>query len=106
MIVINGTARLSDADGAREKMVPAVAAMVEASRAEPGCQSIRYGWDLADPNTMMFCEVYDDMAALQAHLQTPHMKAFYEAGGGLMAGRPDVTMYVNAEVGQMGPGGA
>ncbi len=102
MIVINGTARLGDAEDARERMVPAVAAMVEASRQEPGCVSIRYGWDVTDPDVMMFAEVYEDMAALQAHLQSPHMKAFYEAGGGLMAGRPDVTMYVDAVEGQMG----
>lgn len=104
MIIISGTSRLNDTEGAREKMVAAVEAMVAATSAEEGCETIRYSWDLSDPDVMIFHEVYADMAALQAHMGAAHMKAFYDAAGPLMGGRPDVTMWVNAEKGQMGPG--
>lgn len=102
MIVITGTARLTD--GAREAMVLATEPMVAATRGEAGCHECRYSFDVSESDLMVFHEVYDDMAALQAHLASDHMKAFYAAGGGLMDGRPDVTMWVGAEKGSMGPG--
>ncbi len=102
MIVITGTARL--ADGARDQMTPVAEAMVAATREEPGCHGIQYSFDISDPDLMVFHEMYEDMAAMQAHMGAAHMKAFYDAGGPLMAGRPSVKMWVNAEEGQMGPG--
>lgn len=102
MIVITGTARL--AEGAREQMLEAATAMAEATRQEPGCNHCQYGFDLQDPLLMTFHESFEDMAALQAHMGSEHMRAFYGAGEQLMAGRPDLTMWVNAEKGSMGPG--
>lgn len=102
MIVITGTARLGDAPDARERMVPIVEAMVAATSDEAGCHGVQYSFDISDASLMVFHEMYEDMAALQAHMRSPHMGTFYEAGGSLMAGRPDVTMWVNAEKGSMG----
>ncbi len=102
MIVITGTAKL--VEGAREAMTAATVTMVAATREEPGNHGITYSFDISDPDTMVFHEMYEDMAAMQAHMGSPHMGAFYAAGGDLMAGRPSVQMWVNAEEGQMGPG--
>ncbi len=100
MIVITGTAQL--VDGAHDQMVTATEAMVAATREEAGCHICQYGFDVSDPSIMTFHEVYEDMAALQAHMGSDHMRAFYGAGEGLMAGRPNVKMWVNAEEGTMG----
>jgi quinol monooxygenase YgiN len=102
MIVITGTARLSDAPDAREQIIPIVETMLAAAQGEAGCHGIRYSFDVSDPQLMVFHEMYETMEALQAHMQAPHMATFYEAGGALMAGRPDLTMWVNAEKGSMG----
>jgi quinol monooxygenase YgiN len=69
MITVIGTLRLNPQllDRAR----PAMAAMVAASRAEPGC--IRYALDLLDPAVLHIVEQWQDRAALAAHFATPHL---------------------------------
>lgn len=99
MIVITGTARVRD--GAHDRMAAAAATMAAATREEPGCHGCRYGFEIDDADVMVFHEVYASPEALRAHLQTPHMREFYDAGAGLMDGRPDVTMWVGAEQGSM-----
>ena len=49
---------------------PLMKAMVEASRAEDGCLDYTYAEDVAEPGRI---EVWRDLAALDAHFQTPHM---------------------------------
>ena len=43
---------------------------------EPGCHTFDVAVDQADPNSVMFYEVYDDQAAFDAHLATPHLARF------------------------------
>lgn len=100
MIVVTGTARI--AAGARDELLSAAQAMVAATRAEPGCRECRYALDIEDPEVLAFVEVYDSMDAMRSHLATDHMRSFYASAEGLMAGRPDVSMWVGAEKGTMG----
>ncbi len=53
----------------------------EASRAnEPGCQQFDVIVDIeTKPFKVMFYEVYDDRAAFDFHLQTPHLARFRAA---------------------------
>jgi quinol monooxygenase YgiN len=43
---------------------------------EPGCHIFDIAVDQADPNSVVFYEVYDDRAAFDAHLATPHLARF------------------------------
>lgn len=45
------------------------------SLAEPGCHMYIANRDLADPNVVVMYEQYDDEAAFQAHLNSPHCQA-------------------------------
>jgi (4S)-4-hydroxy-5-phosphonooxypentane-2,3-dione isomerase len=51
-------------------------AIIENARAshdtEPGCRQFDVCRDSADPSVFFLYELYDDDAAIQAHLQTPH----------------------------------
>ena len=43
---------------------------------EPGCRQFDVTLDREQPNRVVLYEVYDDEAAFDAHLQTPHLEAF------------------------------
>lgn len=69
---------------------PIVLANARASvRDEPGCRR----FDVltperdAEPDTVWLYEIYDDAAAFDAHLASPHFKAFAEAAEPLIASR-------------------
>jgi quinol monooxygenase YgiN len=46
--------------------------------AEPGCHRFDVHQERNDPALFFLIEVYDDEAALEAHRQSPHYKAFRE----------------------------
>ena len=43
-------------------------------RTEPGCRQFDVCRDPADPQRFYLYEIYDDEAAFDAHLQTPHFQ--------------------------------
>ncbi|GJE60711.1 putative quinol monooxygenase [Methylobacterium trifolii] len=43
---------------------------------EPGCRTFDVAVAEDDPQTVVFYEVYDDRAAFDAHLETPHLARF------------------------------
>lgn len=49
-----------------------------ASEAESGCRRFSAHQDADDPTRFALYEVYDDMAAFDAHRQSPHFKANIE----------------------------
>ena len=59
------------------------AAIVENARAsrdtEPGCRQFDVCRDPADPALFFLYELYDDDAAIQAHLQSPHYLTMNQA---------------------------
>ena len=74
MIVVQGQARFHPDDMAMLR--DAAAAMVPATRAEPGCLAYAFGEDLLDPGAVLVTEQWVDEAALAAHFATAHMAAF------------------------------
>jgi len=60
---------------------------------EPG--TLRYILHRAtgDPTEFVFYEVYADQAALATHGSSEPMQQFFGAAGGLLDGRPDITLY-------------
>jgi quinol monooxygenase YgiN len=56
---------------------------------EPGCLRFDVIQDRDDPNRFYYYEVYRDEAALEAHRQTPHFKAYSEAVQPWLAASPE-----------------
>ena len=48
--------------------------------------------DKADPNMIIIMERYKDKEAFDYHSSTPHFKAFFGKIGGLLAGKPDMSI--------------
>lgn len=74
MIMISGTIRLP-ADGLA-RALPAMRAMMAASRAEAGCLAYAYAADLEQPGLIHVVERWDSRAALAAHFASPHLAAW------------------------------
>lgn len=51
-------------------------ALVAPSRLDPGYIGYDLHRDLDDPRTFLFYETWESRAALDAHLETPHLTAF------------------------------
>lgn len=60
---------------------------------EPGALTYVLYRSTADPNEFVFYEVYSDQAALAVHGSSEPMMQFFGAVGGLLDGRPEVTLY-------------
>ncbi|MGE8318371.1 MAG: putative quinol monooxygenase [Comamonas sp.] len=95
MLLIVGTVRLpaENLDRAR----PAMRAMVEASRAEPGCLEYGYAEDVLVPGLVHVKELWRDQAALDAHFASTHIAAWRAAWPALGIGDRDLRVY---EVGE------
>ena len=58
---------------------------------EPGCRQFDVCVDPARPGTVFLYELYDDPAAFDAHLASPHFKAFAAATEKMIAKRQIAT---------------
>ncbi|WP_299294467.1 putative quinol monooxygenase [uncultured Tateyamaria sp.] len=62
--------------GKIDDFMPHILANARASVAhEPGCQQFDVCTDRAQPDTVFLYELYDDLAAFEAHQQMPHYLA-------------------------------
>lgn len=77
MIVLAGTIRI--APGKREVALPPIRAIVAASRAEPGCISYSFSFDVNDDHLVHIFEVFRDLEAREAHRSMPHMKVWRDS---------------------------
>jgi quinol monooxygenase YgiN len=71
MLLIIGTIRLPADRLAAAR--PAMATMIEASRAEPGCLEYSYAEDLLEPGLIHVKERWADRAVLAEHLKSAHL---------------------------------
>lgn len=91
MLVITGTFRVPA--HAIEAARPHMAAMIAASRAEPGCLHYSYGEDVLDPGLIHVTEHWADRAALDAHGRAAHIAAWRAAWPGLGIGERELTLH-------------
>ena len=91
MLVITGTFRVPPdrIDAAR----PPMAAMIAASRAEPGCQYYSYGEDVLEPGLIHVTEHWSTREALTAHGRSEHIRAWRAAWPELGIGARDLTLF-------------
>ncbi|WP_331371957.1 putative quinol monooxygenase [Sinorhizobium chiapasense] len=71
--------------GKGDDVVALAAALIEATRKEPGCISYDLYRKPAEPDTLVFIENWKDRTAVDAHFVEPHLKAFEAAMADLLA---------------------
>lgn len=71
MLLITGTIRLPAGNVDRAR--PAMRRMIEASRAEDGCEEYSYAEDVLDPGLIHVAELWRDQAALDRHFASDHI---------------------------------
>ena len=91
MIIVNGHLTIDPAQ--RDAAEAAIADAVAATRAEPGNIDYRFSADLADPGRINMVEIWEDQAAIDAHMGTDHLAAFMTAIGPCVAGSVSITSY-------------
>lgn len=99
MLIVAGTITV-DPDH-RDAMFDAVAPMVAATRAEPGCRAYTFSPDVDDPGLVHLYELWDDQAALDAHFASDHMAAWQARSADLPILGRDIAKYIIAEVGTL-----
>lgn len=62
-----------------------IAENAAASIKEPGCREFHAAFLMNNPNHVVLYEVYDDAAALKAHLATEHFKKYAAVSGKMIA---------------------
>ena len=72
-------------EGTEEKTRQALEALVTPTRAEEGCINFDFYQGTEDKGLFMFFENWTNRAALDRHMQTPHIKAFGGQAGALLA---------------------
>ena len=70
---------------------PHMQTVISASRADPGCLFYTLAQDMADPGLIRAFEIYADDAALKAHDESDHFKAWRAVSG--QYPREDRTLY-------------
>ncbi len=78
MLVIVGTVRLPPEKLGEAR--PAMASMITASRAEPGCIEYSYAQDVLDAGLIHVTEVWRDRAALDEHFRSAHIALWRKLG--------------------------
>ena len=76
-----------------EPELNALAAVVRATRGEPGCLEYAAHVHAADPRRVLFYERWQDQTALDAHNRTGHLAAFRAAVGPRLAGPSDLSFW-------------
>lgn len=92
MSKISLIAKLTAAEGKAEELEAALHGMITAAEEEAGLEIYSAHRDSADGQVFYFFELYTDQGALDVHGKGDGMKAAMGALGGLLAGRPDVSM--------------
>ncbi len=90
-IIIAGTLRVPSENV--ERLRPHMHAMLDASRAEDGCETYSYGFDAKDQGLVRVFEVWRDQAAIEAHFKVPHMAAWRAAGAELGVFERQLSLY-------------
>lgn len=92
MSKISVIAKLTAADGKADELRKALTGVVDAAAEEEGLEVYSAHEAADEPDVFYFFEVYRDQAALDTHGTGEGMRAAMGAFGGLLAGRPEITM--------------
>jgi quinol monooxygenase YgiN len=79
MIVV--IAELHARAGQEKELEQVLQQMITPTRQEPGCIRYELNVSLSDPAVFIFYERWQDQAALDGHLKTPHMSVLHPRAG-------------------------
>jgi len=85
-------ARLHTQPGKADVVAAALVELAGPSREEPGCILYDVCRSLSDANEVLVLEEWESQAALDAHMATPHFKAFQGKIGDALAGGPELVL--------------
>ncbi len=88
-VIATLTARPDTTDATRD----ALAALVEPTRAEAGCQGYALTQSTDDPAVFRTVEQWDDADAIAAHMASAHVAEAFAKAGGLLAAEPDIRTF-------------
>ena len=88
-VVAHITAKPETIDATRDLLLTLIAP----TRAEENCVTYELMHDTADPTDFTFVEEWTSDAALDAHLETEHLKRARTQGAELFAIPPDIRRY-------------
>jgi quinol monooxygenase YgiN len=88
-VVARAIARAGQESRVREQFE----ALVEPTRAEPGCLAYELFVHEENPAEFLFVQEYKDEAAFEAHLASKHIGAMLEVVLPLLAEPPDIRRY-------------
>ncbi|MBM9616740.1 antibiotic biosynthesis monooxygenase [Desulfobulbus rhabdoformis] len=79
--------------GMEEKVKSCLQALLEPTRQEEGCFNYDLHQSDDNPTLFVFYENWTSKAALEAHLETPHVRAFTDQADTLLARPIDITFW-------------
>ena len=88
--------RVQVKEGAEKQFEAAFAKAIPASRKERGNLAYDLNRDTQDPSRYLVYERWKDLAALEAHLQTPHLKALLAELPKMTVGAPESQVLLAA----------
>jgi quinol monooxygenase YgiN len=83
-------------EGAGPKFETAFAKAIKGTRKEKGNKAYDLNRSAKDPAEYIVYERWQNLAALEAHLKTPHITTLLEEVGDLLDGMPEVRVFVPA----------
>ena len=95
MIILAGSVRLPPENLAEAR--PAMARMIEASRAEDGCLAYNFAEDLLEPGRIRIFEVFRDQEAQHLHSKSAHMAEWRACWPEHGIGEREITRYEVSE---------
>ncbi|MDP3173855.1 MAG: putative quinol monooxygenase [Phenylobacterium sp.] len=90
-LIIAGTVRVPPENV--ESLRPHMVTVLASNRAEDGCETFVFSEDVGDPGLIHIFEVWRDQAALSAHGQSEHLKAWRAAGEALGVSERRLSLY-------------
>jgi len=81
-------------EGAGPRFEAAFARAVAATRREKGNTAYALSRSAKDPAEYILYEHWEDLASLEAHLKTEHIKTLGAERAGLVEGQPDVRIFL------------
>ena len=79
--------------GKESELRTALTGLLAPTREEAGCLNYDLHQAAENPAQFLFHENWTSKAALDAHLQSPHLKAFLPRADGLCVGAPQITLW-------------
>lgn len=83
-------------EGSEDKFATAFAKAIKPTRKEKGCLEYQLNQDAKMPTQFLVYERWENLASLEAHLESKHILTLLEEVGEMLAGPPEVRVLLPA----------